>query len=90
MRTIVKSGQTLADIAIQEFGSWTAIIGLATLNGMSMTDIPEPGTELKRQEKVYNQPMADYCRRESVSPATAAMIELNIGVFDIQFTEQFA
>lgn len=90
MKVKAKNGQTLADIAIQEFGSWTAIIGLAAMNGISMSDIPDSGSELKLQDKIYNQAMADYCRRENVSPATAVVTEISVGIFDIQFTEQFA
>lgn len=89
MKTKAKNGQTLADIAIQEFGSWTAIIGLAAINGMALTDLPDNGKELKLQNQVYNQTMADYCRREMVRPATARSVESYVGIFSEQFTEQF-
>ena len=43
MKTKVKDGQTMADIAIQEFGSWEAMIAIAQKNGISMTEPIEPG-----------------------------------------------
>ena len=46
MKTKVKDGQTMADIAIQEFGSWEAMIAIAQKNGISMTEPIEPGQEL--------------------------------------------
>ena len=42
MKTKVKDGQTMADIAIQEFGSWEAVLAIAKANGISITDIPHP------------------------------------------------
>lgn len=67
----VKAGQTLADIAIQEFGDLSAIVDIALLNELSVTAEPPAGTELYLPNKEYNKQMGDYCRRNEVSPATA-------------------
>ncbi len=71
MRQIVKDGQTLADLAVQEFGAWDAMIAIAYQNGISMTDVPQAGTELLMPDKVWNRTMQNYCRNNGVSPATA-------------------
>ena len=46
MKTKVKDGQTMADIAIQEYGSFEAVSAIAMKNGLCITDIPQPGSEL--------------------------------------------
>ena len=48
MKKIVKDGQTLADVAIQEFGSWEAMIAIARENNLSMTEVPDAGTDLEQ------------------------------------------
>lgn len=71
MDTNVKDGQTLADIAIQEFGSLDALADIAMINGMAMTEVPDAGTVLQLPDKVYDRVMQDYCKVNNVSPATA-------------------
>ena len=61
MKTKVKDGQTMADIAIQEFGSWEAMVAIAQKNGISITEIPEPGTELTLPEGTWNRVMQNFC-----------------------------
>ena len=46
MKQIIKDGQTLADVAVQEFGSWEAMIAIAHKNGISMTEVPQAATEV--------------------------------------------
>jgi len=43
MEVIAKDGQTLADIAVQEFDSMEAAMELARVNGMGVTEIPGAG-----------------------------------------------
>lgn len=90
MKQIVKDGQTLADVAVQEYGAWEAMIAIARENDVSMSDMPEAGTEMEMPDGVWNRTMQDYCQRNEVSPATArdnSGIRLNI--FTREFTEQF-
>lgn len=68
---IVKAGQTLADIAIQEFGDLSAVVDIALLNELSVTAEPPAGTELYLPNNEFNKQMGDYCRRNEISPATA-------------------
>ena len=90
MNVIVKDGQTLADIAIQEYGAFEALPALALANGLALSDIPTPGTALTLPEAVYNRTMQQYCKARSVSPATARDNSgLRLGIFARQFQTQF-
>lgn len=71
MKTVVKEGQTLADVGVETKGSWEAAVGLAVENGLSVTDEPEGGTELRLPDRTYDRTLELYCKREAVSPATA-------------------
>ena len=70
MEVVVRDGQTLADVAIQEYGALEAVVRLAFDNGMSVSDVPQTGTVLRLHEKTYNRVMRDYCRAHNVQPAT--------------------
>ena len=88
MKVKVKDGQTLADIAIQEYGSLEAAMELAKANGLS--DIPTPGTELTLQDAVYDKTMADYCKVNGVSPATQRDTSgMRLRIFTKEFTKEF-
>lgn len=90
MKTVVKEGQTLADVGVETKGSWEAAVGLAIENGLSVTDEPEGGTELKLPDKTYDRTMELYCKRETVSPATARDGRGGrLRVFGDEFTEEF-
>lgn len=47
MTTIVKNGQTLFDIALAEMGNALSVVELALINGLSVTQTLEVGSELK-------------------------------------------
>lgn len=90
MKVKVKDGQTLADIAIQEYGSLEAAMELAKANGLSVTDIPASGTELTLQDAVYDRTMADYCKVNGVSPATQRDTSgVRLRIFTKEFTKEF-
>ena len=90
MKVKVKDGQTLADIAIQEYGSLEAAMELAKANGLSVTDIPAPGTELTLQDVVYDKTMADYCKVNGVSPATQRDTSgVKLRIFTEEYTKEF-
>ena len=80
MKTVVQAGQTLLDIAVQEYGTIEAAFMLARTNDMGITDTLQAGQEL-----------ADYCQRNSVCPATSetASNAVRLRIFTEQFTEQF-
>ncbi len=90
MNTTIKDGQTLADIAIQEYGSLEALPSLALANGMSLSDIPTPGATITLPDKTFNRSMQQYCKARDVSPATERDNAGNrLGIFSLQFQTQF-
>lgn len=91
MTVTVLNGQTLADIAIQEYGSLEAVFLLAAENDISPTAILQPGMELQRPDIVVNQEMETYCKNNGVSPATDINTEreIRMKIFTEQFTKQF-
>ncbi len=90
MVTKVKEGQTLMDIAIQEYGTCEVALDIAHLNNMSVTDIPATGKELILPDRVYNRAMMQHCKNNDVSPATADdNSNINLRVFTEQFTTEF-
>ena len=70
MEVVVRDGQTLADVAIQEYGALEAVVQLAFDNGMSVSDVPQTGIALRLHEKTYSRILRDYCRARGVQPAT--------------------
>jgi hypothetical protein len=90
MKVKVKDGQTLADIAVQEYGSMAAAMELARLNGLALTDIPTPGSGLQLQDAVYDRTMADYCKVNGVSPATQRDTSgVKLRIFTEEYTKEF-
>ncbi|MCC8154677.1 MAG: hypothetical protein LIP01_11005 [Tannerellaceae bacterium] len=67
MQNIIKNRQTLPDFAVQECGSLDKILELAELNGLSVTDDPEPGTLLEYQPEW----VAKGKIQKNIQPATA-------------------
>ncbi len=91
MKVTVKDGQTLADIAVQEYGSLAAVTELALLNGIAVTDIPSPGSELLLPDAVYDRTMEDYCKANGVSPATERDTSgMKLRIFSEEFTREFS
>lgn len=70
-KVTVKSGQTLADIALQTKGTLEAVEEIADMNGMTVTEQPEAGTELELPAATWDRLMENYCTRNEVVPATA-------------------
>jgi hypothetical protein len=90
MKQKVKDGQTLADIAIQEYGSWEAMIAIAKENNISMTDVPVAGTELNMPDEIYNRTMQAWCKSNDVSPSTARdLSNIRLRIFEQEFREEF-
>lgn len=91
MTVTVKNGQTLADIAIQEYGSLEAVTLLASANNVSPSATLQTGTELYVPEQVFDKEMQDYCKNNNVSPATETdeYGEIKLRIFTKQFTKEF-
>lgn len=91
METVVQAGQTLLDIAVQEYGTIEAAFMLAKANDLSITDTLQAGQEIEIPEKVYDAELADYCQRNGICPATSEIASnaIRLRIFTEQYTEQF-
>lgn len=90
MEVEVKDGQTLTDIAIQEYGSLEALPALAATNAIGMTDTLEAGSRLQLPDVSYNRLIQQYCKANDVSPATErGMTDVKLRVFSGEFSPQF-
>ena len=88
MEVEVKDGQTLADIAIQEYGSLEALPALAAENGM--TETLAAGSRLQLPDVSFNRLIQQYCKANDVSPATErGMTDVKLRVFGGEFAPQF-
>ena len=56
MNVIVTEGQSIIDIAIQEYGTALASFDLAVVNGLNLTDDLRPGQKLEIKESFYTLP----------------------------------
>ena len=74
----VLQGQTIFDVAIQEFGSVEASYPLATLNGMSVTDDLVPGMLLQKTS-IVNKIITSYYSDKALKPATGGVVVSSIG-----------
>lgn len=91
MTVTVKNGQTLPDIAIQEYGSLEAVIMLAQTNKVSPTSDLVPGSTLQCPDQVFDLGLQTYCKNNKVSPATyIGTVDTDLRIFTEQFTEQFS
>lgn len=83
--------QTLADIAVQEYGDLSAVFILAEANGISPTAALRAGQTLALPDVTVNREMQLWCRNSRVSPATAegSESEVRLRIFTEHFTKQF-
>lgn len=72
METLVLDGQSLFDIAIQEYGSVEAAFALAVANDIGVTDELTPNTLLQRTSTV-NKRVVDYYKLKGLKPATSSI-----------------
>ena len=70
MEAMVRDGQSLADIAVQEYGALEAVVRLAMDNGMAVSQAPPAGMRLRLHDGEYNRPMRRYCQAHGIAPAT--------------------
>lgn len=90
MTVTIQNGQTLADIAIQEYGDLSAVFLIAKENDISPSGNLTAGTVLRLPDVVVNKEMQNFCRNNGVSPATAEPTEDEIGerISTGQFTKE--
>lgn len=90
MKVTVLSGQSLADIAIQVYGSAEGVFSLARENGLEVTDELTPGQVLDcSPENVVSKSVADYYAVKGIYPATATPFDPQRGVWDETFDLTF-
>ncbi|MFN8238642.1 MAG: hypothetical protein U0T77_10780 [Chitinophagales bacterium] len=70
----LKEGQSLLDIAIQQFGSTESVVDIALHNNVSITEPLTAGTVIKIPHSVFkNIEISDYYKKKSLEPATALL-----------------
>lgn len=91
MEILTKSGQTLADIAIQEYGCLEAVVRLSLDNDKSVSEVLHPGEKLQLHQHIYNKVLQKYCKVHDISPATLGedMNKRRSGVFNHVFNLTF-
>lgn len=91
MTVTIQNGQTMSDIAIQEYGDLSAVFLIAEENDISPSDNLTAGTALRLPDVVVNKEMQDYCRNNGVSPATevTAGSDIWLKIFTGQFTKGY-
>lgn len=70
MKVTVIVGQTLADIALQEYGTIEAMPLIAYASGISLSAEVEPGQVLECPDKVYDTYLQNYAKSNNIKPAT--------------------
>ena len=91
MKIKIEPRQSLADIAIQEYGDIRAIVDLALANKMSVTTDIEAGTELECPDVTYDSYFQAYVRNNRIKPATmlSEFDDLHPRIFTDQFTKEY-
>lgn len=92
MKVTVLAGQSLADIAVQVYGSAEGMVALAKANRMGVADVPVPGRILDVPEEVAGvKGISEYYKRHRICPATnvESDSEIRLRVFTGQFTTEF-
>lgn len=80
------SGQTLADVAIQTKGTIEALVDIAEVNGISVTDVMG-AHEVTIPDKTYSPTLQRYIHARGIAPATS---KDNSAVRLHAFTQQFS
>lgn len=70
MSVVVMAGQTLADVAVQEYGTIEALPLIAESNDIPMSADIEPGTRLECPEKTFDKYLQNYVKVNKIKPAT--------------------
>ncbi|MCT4647559.1 MAG: hypothetical protein N4A74_21405 [Carboxylicivirga sp.] len=69
-KTVVKAGQNLFDMAIQEYGDLEGVLILAKDNGQSLTESLEPDVNLEVRTDTLNQAVVNFYQSRELKPAT--------------------
>lgn len=86
---LITSNQTWLDITIKQTGELKQLFAVAAANEVSITDIPEAGTEGVEPNVSVNVAMKDYMARNNVNPGTrgdSGMIGIGYYTIGVNFT----
>lgn len=70
MKVTVMVGQTLADIALQEYGTIEAMPLIAYSSGISLSADVHSGQVLECPDKLYDTYLQNYAKSNNIKPAT--------------------
>ncbi len=70
MKVTVKDRQTLADLALQHQGSITALLDIAELNGIGITDRLTNGREMDVADSIIGSATVRRYQVKNIEPAT--------------------
>ena len=70
MKVTVMAGQTLADIALQEYGTIEAMPLIASENGISLSADLLSGQMLDCPDVIYDNYLGKYAKNNNIKPAT--------------------
>lgn len=82
-------GQTLADMAIQTKGSIEALVDLAAVNDMNLTEVLSPNQQIGIPDTSYNVAIETHVKSRGVSPSTANGGD-RFGIFSPEFSSEFS
>lgn len=89
-QTIVRSGQTWSDIAVEYYGRLEAVVELAAVNGAAVDDMPVVGQSVMLPKLDTDPAIVRELARRGAHPGTAYDESAErIGIFTPQFTEEF-
>ena len=91
MKVTVRAGQSLMDVALQEYGALEPVFDLARLNNISPTEVMSAGNSLERTDIVPDRQMEKYCKDNQISPATDETVdrEIVLRIFTREFTQEY-
>lgn len=90
MKIKIRSRQTLADLAIQLYGSIEGVFTLAQENDLEITDTLQPGSELEYDPAHTRQKwVASHFQTKEIYPSTAHTGSTDGRIFDRTFDQSF-
>lgn len=88
--TIVRTGQTWADLAVEHYGKLEAVVELAAVNGAAVDDVPQAGQRVLLPKLETDSAIVRELARRGAHPGTVYDESAErLGIFTPQFTEEF-
>lgn len=83
MKTTVLSNQSLLDVTLKATGDASNALKFAIANGISITDVLDPGSGLNKADSQDNADVKNYYNAKAIQPATDTktdIIQYNAGI----------